>query len=320
MPKVVITDHEFSHLKAEEKAAEEAGAELVVDQATDEASVIARTQGADVVMLCYAPITEAVLAGLNPGATVIRYGIGYDTIDVEAATRLGVRVCNVPDYGAATVADHTVMLMLSVLRRVAEFDAAIRQAPDGWAVAARSVSIPALSDITVGLVGTGQIGRLVAARVQAFGSRVIAYDPYADAGALAGEGIRLAPLAEVLENADVLSLHAPLNASTHHLLDAEALRRTKPGTIVVNTARGGLMDTRAAAELVTEGHLGGLGLDVFETEPLEAGHPLRTAPRTLLTPHAAFYSERSLINLQQYAADEMKRACLGEPLRCQVNR
>ncbi|GAB3043401.1 C-terminal binding protein [Sediminivirga luteola] len=320
MPKVVITDHEFPHLEAEEKAAAEAGAELVVDQVTDEASVIALTRGADVVMLCYAPITEAVLAGLNPGAVVIRYGIGYDTIDVEAATRLGVRVCNVPDYGAATVADHTVMLMLSVLRRVTEFDAAIRQAPDGWAVAARSASIPALSDITVGLVGTGQIGRLVAARVQAFGSRVVAHDPYADAGVLAGEGIRLAPLAEVLESADVLSLHAPLNASTHHLLDAEALRRTKPGTIVVNTARGGLMDTRAAAELVTEGHLGGLGLDVFETEPLEAGHPLRTAPRTLLTPHAAFYSERSLINLQQYAADEMKRACLGETLRCQVNR
>ncbi|MBW1639155.1 C-terminal binding protein [Microbacterium resistens] len=318
--RIVVTDHSFPSLTHEETAAASSGAEIVDGRnATAEDDVAAVTTGADVVLLTFAEITDRVLAGLAPDAVVIRYGIGVDTIDVDAATRRGIRVCNVPDYGADTVADHTIALALAVLRRVVDYHREITGSPDGWVGATAIGAIPALSDLTYGLVGTGQIGRKVAARIRAFGSSVIAYDPYADAGILAAEGIRLVGIEELLARADVISVHAPLTRETTHLIDADAIARMKRTAILVNTARGALVDTVAAAEAVSSGRLGGLGLDVFEREPLEHGHALRTAPRTLLTPHAAFYSETSLRNLQRLAAEEAGRALRGEPLRCAVN-
>lgn len=318
--RVVITDYEFSRLDAEEAAARDNGADFVVGSTRDEDQVAELTAGADVVVLAYAPITDRVLSGLAENATVIRYGVGYDTVDVEAATRRGVRVCNVPDYGAETVADHTVMLVLAVLRRAFAYDKTVRDPEQGWIQAPQIGAIPAMEDLTYGLVGTGTIGQLVASRITAFGSRVIAYDPYAQQEALAQRGIEGVGLDELLQRADLISIHAPLTSETHHILDEQALRKTTPGTIVVNTARGALIDTVAAAGLAEEGHLGGLGLDVFEEEPLPLGHPVRQAPNTILTPHAAFYSNRALKNLQDYAAAEVGRALRGEPLRCQINR
>lgn len=319
--RAVITDHEFPALADEKRIAAECGAELSIHaDVKDPAAVADAVEGADVVLLAYARITDDVLARLAPEATVIRYGMGYDTIDVDAATARGIRVCNVPDYGADTVADHTVALMLASVRRLMDYHEQITESSDGWIPAPDIGPITAISDLTCGLIGTGQIGRKVAARIRAFGATVIAFDPYADAGALRQEDIDLVDLDELCARADVVSIHAPLTAETHHILDAERIGALKDSAIIVNTARGPLLDTRAAAEAVSEGRLGGLALDVLETEPLEADHPLRTAPRTILTPHAAYYSGRSLANLQLYAAEEMGRALRGEPLRAQVNR
>lgn len=319
--RVVITDHEFPDLSIEQRIAQECGARLEVHEDVREAGAVAEVvDGADVVMLAYARITDEVLARLADGATVIRFGIGVDSVDVEAATRHGVRVCNVPDYGADTVADHTVALALASVRRLADYHAQIVEDEAGWIAAPSLGAIPAVSDLTFALVGTGQIGRKVASRVRAFGANVIAYDPYVKPGALDDEGIEIVELSDLWERADVVSIHAPLTAETHHIVGAEAISALKDTAVIVNTARGGLLDTRAAAQAVIDGTLGGLGLDVFEDEPLEEGHPLRRAPRTILTPHAAYYSTRSLANLQQYAAEEMGRALRGEELRAQVNR
>ena len=318
--RVVITDHEFASVDAEEAAVRDNGAELVVGSTRDEQKVAELTAGADVVILAYAPITDRVLSGMAENATVIRYGVGYDTVDVEAATRRGVRVCNVPDYGAETVADHTVMLALATLRRAVPYDQRVREDEQGWIQAQQIGMIPALRDITYGLVGTGTIGLLVAERISAFGARILAYDPYAKEEALTDRDIERVELDDLLQRSDAISLHAPLTEETHHILDETALRRTQRGTILVNTARGALVDTSAAAALAKEGHLGGLGLDVFEKEPLPLDHPVREAPNTILTPHAAFYSTRALKNLQDYAAAEVGRALRGEPLRCQINR
>lgn len=319
--RVVITDHEFPDLSVERRIAEEAGAHLDVHEDVRAASEVAElVDGADVVMLAYAEMTDEVLARLADGATVIRFGIGVDSVDVEAATRHGVRVCNVPDYGADTVADHTVALALASVRRLADYHAEIVKGEAGWIAAPSLGAIPAVSDLSYALVGTGQIGRKVAARLRAFGATVIAYDPYVKPGALDDEGIEIVDLPELWERADVVSLHAPLTPETRHIVGAEAIAALKDTAIIVNTARGGLLDTRAAAEAVIAGTLGGLGLDVFEDEPLDEGHPLRRAPRTILTPHAAYYSTRSLANLQLYAAEEMGRALRGEELRAQVNR
>lgn len=318
---VVITDHEFPDLADERRIAEESGATIDIHPDVREAGAVAEiVDGADVVMLAYADITEAVLDRLAEGATVIRYGMGFDTIDVEAATSRGIRVCNVPDYGADTVADHTIALALASVRRLADYHAEIVKDDSGWIPAPSLGTIPAISDMTYGLVGTGQIGRKVAARIRAFGATVIAYDPYVDPAKLAPEGIEVVDLPELWERADIVSIHAPLTPETRHVVGREAIAALKDTAIIVNTARGALLDTHAAAEAVTEGRLGGLGLDVFEDEPLGEGHPLRRAPRTILTPHAAYYSTRSLANLQLYAAEEMGRAVRGEDLRAQVNR
>lgn len=318
--RIVVTDHEFEQLTEEARIASEVGARFEVYQATDRDAALAATRGADVVLTNYAPMDREVLAGLAERAVVIRYGIGFDNVDIEAARELGVRVCNVPDYGASTVADHTVMLVLATLRRCLDLHSRIVGEPDGWGQASDLGPVLDLADAVHGLVGAGQIARHVAHRMQAFGTTVIASDPYADAAALAEQGIELVPLEELLRRADIVSLHAPLTPETHHIIGAEQLDAMKPGAIVVNTARGPLLDTVAAARALQGGRLGGLGLDVFETEPLEPGHPLRSAPRALLTPHAAFYSQRALHNLQLFAAEEAGRACRGEALRCEVTR
>lgn len=319
MPRAVIIDHEFPDLSYEHEIAEAAGAELDVLGSTDPEAVREATAGADVTLSAYSTIDRSILEGLAPGATVIRYGIGVDTIDLDAATALGVRACNVPDYGANTVADHTVTLALALARRIPEYDRALRAGEDGWIPAPEVGSIRSLEDTVYGLIGTGQIGRQVATRMQVFGCRVIAYDPYADATATAEAGIELMGLEDMLGQAHIVSVHAPLTPETHHLLDRDRMRAMPPGAIIVNTARGPLVDTVAACELLETGHLGGLGLDVFESEPLETGHPARHAERAILTPHAAYYSDRSLRNLQRYATEEMGRALRGEPLRCCVN-
>lgn len=319
--RVVITDHEFPSLVEEKRIAAQCGAVLDAHEDVIEQEEVAfLVAGADVVLLAYAQITESVLAQLAPGATVIRYGIGYDTIDVAAASRLGVKVCNVPDYGADTVADHTVALALASVRRLADYHAEVVSSPSGWIPAPTIGTVPAISDLTYGLVGTGQIGRKVAARIRAFGANVIAYDPYVRGRVLADEGIEVVSFDELCARSDVLSIHAPLTPETRHIVGEDAIAALKNSAIIVNTARGPLLDTRAAAEAMAEGRLGGLALDVFEGEPLEDGHPLREAPRTILTPHAAYYSSRSLANLQLYAAEEMGRALRGEALRAQINR
>lgn len=317
-PRVVVTDYKFSSVEPERTAAAALGATFAAHQVTGVQQTKSVTAGADVLLVSQAAITQEVLAGLRPGATVVRYGIGVETVDLAAARQLGVRVCNVPDYGAETVADHTVMLALASLRRLVEFDAALRTADDAWLSPGQTEPIRSLAESSYGLLGIGQIGALVARRIAPFGAHILAHDPYADPQAFAEEGIEMVSFETLLARSDILSLHAPLNTSTHHIMSRSALESLQPGTMVINTGRGGLVDTAAAAQLVSTGHLGGLAFDVFESEPLEPGHPLRTAPRTILTPHAAFYSERSVRALQRLAVEEMQRALRGQPLRCQV--
>jgi D-3-phosphoglycerate dehydrogenase / 2-oxoglutarate reductase len=317
MSRVVVTDRAFPSLDHEEGTAQRHSAEFVAHQCRTEDETAEATAGADVVFVNFAPITRRVLEGLADGAVVIRYGVGYDNVDVEAATAAGVRVANVPDYGTGTVADHAAALVLALVRRLPVHDAAIRR--EGWAAPADAGPVRALSEATAGLIGTGRIGLALAERLQAFGMRVIAHDPYADPQALAERGIERVELDPLLAAADAISLHAPATPETNHVIGAESLAKLKPGAVVVNTARGALVDEAALAEALASGRVGGAGLDVFEPEPLAADSPLRELPNVLLTPHAAFYSDRSVDDLQRLAAEEAGRALAGEPLRCQIN-
>lgn len=316
--RVVVLDHAFGGVEGESEVAARFGAEFAEHQARSEEEAARAVAGADVVLVNFAPITEAVLRAMAPGATVIRYGIGYDNVDVAAAERLGVSVANVPDYGSDTVADHTVACLLALLRKLPTYDRAVRA--DGWCTASSMSPLPGFPSTTVGLIGTGRIGLAVADRLRPFGFQLVAHDPYADEAALADRGVRAVGLEELLSTASAISLHAPLTPATHRLLDADRLAQTRPGVIVVNTSRGGLIDEEALADAVERGHVQSAALDVFDPEPLAADSRLRSLPQVLLTPHAAFFSDDSLAALQRLACDEAARALAGEPLRCAVTR
>ncbi len=314
--RVVITDQRFADVVAERAAVERAGAELALLDCTTAAEVAAAVRDADVVLANLAPVDATALAGLRPGAVVIRYGIGVDNVDLEAARRCGVRVANVPDYGADTVADHASAAMLALLRRLPVYDHAIRH--HGWVMPDSVSELPALTECTVGLIGVGRIGLAVAHRLRPFGIAVIAADPFADAGRLAEAGVRLVERDVLLAEADGISLHLPATSETRRMIGREALARIRRGAVLVNTSRGALVDEAALIDALRAGQLAGAALDVFDPEPLAADSPLRSMPNVILTPHAAFYSRASLALLQRLAAEETGRALAGEPLRCQV--
>ncbi len=312
----MVTDQRFADVAAERAAIERAGAELVVADCVTAEEVAEAVRDADLVLANLAPVDAAALAGLRPNAVVIRYGIGTDNVDLDAARRLGVRVANVPDYGAETVADHAAAAMLALLRRLAVYDAAIRR--DGWVTPDIVPDLPALSECTVGLIGVGRIGLAVARRLQAFDITVIAADPYADPDRLAAARVRLVDRDALLAAAHGISLHLPATPQTRHLIGREALARMRGGAVLVNTSRGALVDEVALIEALRHGRLAGAALDVFDPEPLVADSPLRAMTNVILSPHAAFYSRASLRRLQSLAAEEAERALTGAALRCPV--
>ncbi|NAZ87991.1 C-terminal binding protein [Kineococcus indalonis] len=316
MTRVVVTDHAFPAVERERAVAERAGAEFSQHRCRTEAETAQALTGADVALVNFAPVTAAVLAAMAPGATVVRYGVGVDNVDLDAARAAGVAVANVPDYGSDTVADHATACLLALLRKLPAYDRAVRE--EGWIQPAALSPLPGSRSTTVGLVGTGRIGSAVAARLAPFGFTVLAHDPFADPAALAARGIVAVGLEELLERSHAISLHLPLTDATRHLLDDAALARVRRGAVLVNTARGGLVDTGALVRALQDGRLGAAALDVTEPEPLPADSPLRRLPGVLLTPHAAYFSDDSVADLQRLAAEEVERALAGRPLRCRV--
>lgn len=314
MRRVVVTDHAFVDVQHERDAAEALGARIEVHQCRTPKETTEAVRDADVALVNFAPMHREQLAALAPGATVVRYGVGVDNVDLVAAAGLGVQVANVPDYGVGTVADHAAALLLALLRRVSTYDQGIRT--KGWVTPAFVGTLRAFPESTIGLVGAGRIARSLADRLRPFGFTLLATDPFVDAATAAEHGITLVDLDELLGRADAISLHLPVTEETHRFLDEVRIARLRPGCVVVNTSRGALVDERALAAAIRSGHVAGAGLDVFSPEPLAADSPLRDCPGVLLTPHAAFYSDVSLDNLQRLAADEAGRALRGEPLRC----
>lgn len=314
--RVVVTDQAFGGVTAEAAVAAQFGATFSSHQCASEEQTIQAVTGSDVVLVNFAPITAAVLRTLAPGATVVRYGIGYDNVDVEAARELGIAVANVPDYGSDTVADHAAACLLMLLRKIPQYDRAIRV--EGWCQPASFGSMPGFSSTTVALIGTGRIGRAFNRRLQVFGFTVLAHDPYADAAALEDEGMKLVGLDELLTQANAVSLHLPLTPANARSVNAEFLSLMRRGSFLINTSRGGLVDENALADAIERGHLAGACLDVFDPEPLAADSKLRALPDVFLTPHAAFFSDDSLEALQRLAAEEAGRALAGLPLRSPV--
>lgn len=314
--RVVITDHGFPNLRHEEDVLGAAGAELVVAQCKTAGDVIAAAREADALLVQWAPINAAVIAALPRCRVIVRYGIGVDNVDLAAAKAQGIPVCNVPDYGVSEVAEHAVALALTLVRQIPAIERRLRGGT--WKITPDR-PMHALRDSTFATAGFGRIASTAHEMMRGFGGRRIAYDPFVSEEAMHAVGVEKVGIEELFGWADVLSLHLPLNAQTKHFVNAATLAQMKKNAVVVNTARGPLIDTVALAAALQAGTIAGAGIDVFEQEPPAKDHPLFACPTAVLTSHVAWYSESSIPRLQRLAAEEAVRGLRGGPLKNRVN-
>ncbi|MGV9926537.1 C-terminal binding protein [Nocardia rhamnosiphila] len=311
--RVLITDHPAATVEVERAVFEAAGVEMVVADSTDPESLAVLAADADAIATCFAKVPAAVLDNAPHCRTVARFGVGVDNIDVARAGELGIVVTNVPVYCVDEVADHTLMLLLALARRLVPF--AVDTAAGGWNRSLTPVPVR-LRGKTFGIVGTGAIGSALIPRVAALGMEVLALRRHG--GEVEG-ATAMGSLDELLTAADVVSLHLPLDSATHHLIGARELGLMKPTALLLNTSRGGLVDTAALTAALSEGRLGGAGLDVTEPEPLPADHPLRTMAGVVLTPHYAFSSDGSMTDLSRTAAHHVLDVLAGRRPESIVN-
>jgi D-3-phosphoglycerate dehydrogenase / 2-oxoglutarate reductase len=313
--RVIVTDHVFESLEVTRDVLEPMGVEVVLAPAADEDTLVELcSERVDGLLVCFAQAgSRVVQAAADAGCRIIaRYGIGFDNVAVDTATANGIVVTRVPDYCLDEVADHALALLLSAARGVS---AGQREVRDGGWTMPRDVL--RLRGRRLALIGVGQIGSRLAQRALALGLEVMGFDPYLEAWP-AGVA-RAESLDEALAEADVVSLHLPLTDENRGLIDERAISAMRRRPIVVNTARGGLVDLEAATAALDDGRLSGLALDVVDPEPLPASHPLRTHPRAIITPHMAFFSVEAEQELQRRAAGEVAHALRGEPADVPVN-
>ncbi len=315
--KVLYTDHGFASIAVEQQIIGAAGADLIEAQCKSPEEVVALAQEADALLVQWAPVPAKVVRALRQCKIIVRLGIGVDNIAVAEAAERGIPVCNVPDYCIDEVADHTVALALTLARQIPFVDRRVRG--HIWKIMPPT-PMPALRDLTFATIGLGRIAQAVHGRMQCFGCKSIACDPNVSPVVFQSTGVSTRRLDEIFATADILSLHCPLTPETHHLVNAASLQQMKPSAVLINTARGALVDTVALAHALAQRQIASAGLDVFEQEPLPENHPLRDCPHALLTSHVAWYSERSVPELQRKAAEEIVRGLRGEPLRNQINK
>ena len=314
--RVFVTDWDYPDLDLENAVLERAGLELVPVQCRTEEDVIRLCAEADGLLNQYAPLTRRVVGSLARCRVIARYGVGVDNVDVPAATDAGIAVCNVPDYGVEEVSDHAIALLLGLARKTHRLDRAVHAGT--WDVSlARPVR--RMRGTVLGLVGLGRIGRATARKAAGLGLRVIGSDPQAEQPGFDPGEASIVPFETLLSEADYVSIHVPLTPETRHLFGEHTFRLMKPDAVLVNTSRGGVVDTDALVRALREGWIAGAALDVLEEEPIPAGHPLLELANCVLTPHAAWYSEDAFVELKTKAAEEAAAVLTGQRPRYCLN-
>jgi D-3-phosphoglycerate dehydrogenase len=311
---VLITDRHLSHIDIERSVFDPLAVNIVDagfdrNSRAEQVLEVIRELNPDAIMSTYVPMTRQLLAAAPSCKIVVRYAVGYDTIDVEAATDLGVAAANVPDYGTAEVADHAMCLLLAATRKLRTYEQALREGRWGHETGA---PIGRLEGRTLGIIGLGRIGSAVAARARGFGLRVLACDPYISRERFAAVGATPATLAELLAASDFVTLHVPLTDETRGMIGQAALAVIKPGAYLINTCRGEVVDQEALYRALSSGRLSGAGLDVFATEPVPLTEPLLALPNVTITPHIAWYSEESTVVKVRGTAEAVAAVYRGE--------
>jgi D-3-phosphoglycerate dehydrogenase len=304
---LVLLSQRLGAVSATEQRLREAGAEVRSAAMWSLAEIREHGVGARVVIIgAVEPFDADALESLPELEAVVRRGVGTDNVDLDAATRLGIVVANVPDASVEEVSDHALALLLAIERGVVSLDRGVRDGVwthDPSAIQALRRPIRRLRGLTLGVIGFGRIGQALGRKAQGVYGRILAADPLVPAAGAASTGIELVPLDDLVAAADHLSVHAPLTTATRHLIDGAAISRMRPGSVLVNTARGGLVDEAAVLDAVARGHLRGAGLDVTASEPLPPDSPLLAEPRILLTAHSASSSAASDRELAERSVD-----------------
>jgi len=316
--KVAFLGTRYGELAVEHRLLRPFAALLVQAQGQSEAEIINAAHDAQVIVCGGAPkITAAVLRRLPTLKAVVRAGIGIDSIDIEACTRRGIYVVNVPDYCVEEVATHTLTLILSWARKIPASQ--LITSGGDWNLAPLK-PLQSARDLVLGLVGFGRIAQRLCHMARAVGFQVMATDPYVAKSRIHDKGARPVSLNALIRLSDFVTLHLPLSAKTRHIINAERIAKMKRTAYLVNTARGELIDQKALTTALKRGRLAGAALDVMEPEPPTRNHPLRTMENLILTPHCAWYTERSQDELRRRACSEVSRVLRGEVPRNVVNR
>lgn len=315
---VIITDCDHEDIEIESRVLDEAIVPFVLKQCKTEDDVIREGQGAAVLLNQYAPITDRVMKSLPALRLVVRYGVGVNNVDLEAATRHGVQICNVPDYGTNEVADHALALMLSMTRKISRMTDEVRKGNWNYQT---SIPIFRHSEQTVGVIGVGRIGTSFANKVNALGCKVIGYDPRISekSNRSIPSYMELVELDELLSVSDVVSIHCPLDHARNLIGEAE-LRKMKPTSYLINVSRGGIIDETALDKALSEKWIAGAAVDVAEVEPLPIDSPLLRHHNFFCTPHMAWYSEQAAQELKRKVAEEAVRFLRGEAVHYPVNQ
>jgi D-3-phosphoglycerate dehydrogenase / 2-oxoglutarate reductase len=319
---VVITDYDYGDVDIERAIIEDAGLRLVAADCKTEDDVIEAARDADAIIVQYATVGTRAIGSLTRCKVIARYGTGVDIVDVDAATQRGILVTNVPnDWCQNEVADHAMALLLAAARKICGYDRATRAGVWRWQ---SGEPIHRMQGRTLGLLSFGAIAQAIAVRAHAFGMRVIAHDPYMAPDDVTAHGATPVSFGELIEHSDYLVIQAPLTKETRHLIGEAELRRMKPTLILINTARGPIVDDAALHLALKEGWIAGAGLDDIEEEPAkqrnwQPRNPLFSLDNVIITPHAAYYSEEAIRTVRDFAAHEVVRVLTGKPPLSPVN-
>lgn len=313
---IAVADSPFVNLQPTEKVLASLDADIQIAKQTTPEAILEVAREADGLMVTFANISKEIIQGLERCKVIGRYGIGVDNIDLDAATEAGIQVCYVPDYCQDEVSDHAMTLLVSLARKITYSNSLVQQGRwDAKAVA----PMYRLRGRTLGLVGLGQIPQSVVPKAQAFGLNVIASDPFVPEEVAKNFDVELVDFDSLLERSDYISVHAPLTDKTHHLFSKDAFQKMKPEALLINTARGPLVDDQALADALDDGQIGGAALDVLPIEP-PVDSPLLNRDNVIITPHTAFYSVEALVDLQTKAAEDVVSVLNGQTPRYPVNK